>query len=126
MDAHFSSLSYKQNRIDAAIVLGVVSDLCILAPDHLAAWSDQPQLRDIDFDNGTLGDDAKAGVCLSIGVFLDADDLQLECSLQLWVRHMSLGHAQACRPDKPFVFRGFPREPRWDEGHLCGRKEMNR
>ena len=51
-------LSNQQNAIDAAIVLGIVSDLCILAPDYLTRLGDESQLGDIDFDYSTFGYDA--------------------------------------------------------------------
>jgi hypothetical protein len=49
----------EQDRIDAAVELGVVGDLGKLSPDDLSAGGDETELRDVDLDDRTLGHDAQ-------------------------------------------------------------------
>jgi len=79
---------YKQHGVDAAVVLRVVSDLCVLAPDHLAARRDETQLADVDLDNRALGDHTQLRVQRRTGVLLHADNRQAKSGLQLraWVQ----------------------------------------
>ncbi len=45
--------SDKEDSVDAAIVLRVVGDLGILAPDNLAVLRHETELRDVDLEDGT-------------------------------------------------------------------------
>ena len=53
-----NSFIEQKYSIDAAVVLRIVCDLGILAPHNFAPGCDQPQLADVNFDDGTLRDDA--------------------------------------------------------------------
>lgn len=110
----------------------VVGDLRVLAPDDLAACSDETELGDVHLDDGTLGDDAELGVHGRLRVLLDADDRQLEGRLQFgcervkkrvnmtYARHGTLDALTVCdvrlldsergRADEPLEFGRFPRE----------------
>ena len=50
-------LLHQEDSVDAAVVLRVVGHLSVLAPDYLTTRGDQAKLADVDFNNGTLGDD---------------------------------------------------------------------
>ena len=71
---------YEKHSVDAAIVLGVVCHLRILAPDNLATGCDQAKVGHIDLDDGSLGDDTKLRVHRALRVLLHANDVQAECS----------------------------------------------
>lgn len=45
--------SYKQDSVDASVVLGVIGDLGELTPDDLTRLRDQTKLGDVDLDHGT-------------------------------------------------------------------------
>ena len=49
-------LLHEQHCIDATIILGVVRDLCVFAPYDFAPGSYEPELADVDFDDGPLCD----------------------------------------------------------------------
>jgi hypothetical protein len=49
----------QQDSVQTAIVLGVVGDLGITAPDDFAACSDETQFANVDLNNGTLGEDTE-------------------------------------------------------------------
>lgn len=52
----------------------------------------------VHLNDSALCDDAEGGVRLTVRILLDPDDLQAECALELWVRHMRLLHTQPCAP----------------------------
>lgn len=59
----YSDMSlHKEDCVDATVVFRVVHDLCVLSPDDAPSLSDETEICDVDFDDGTLGDDAEAGV----------------------------------------------------------------
>lgn len=49
----------KKNSVDAAVVLAVVCDLSPSTPNDLAACGDEAEFGNVDFDDGTLGEDAE-------------------------------------------------------------------
>jgi hypothetical protein len=64
-------------RVDTAVVLGHVGNLGPFTPDNLTGGSDETQFGDVDFDDGTLGQDTQLGVKRVVGVLLDGEDGQL-------------------------------------------------
>ena len=58
----FCLLRKQQHSVDAAIVLGVISDLRVLSPDDLSSRRHHTELGDVDLDDGTLRDDAQTRV----------------------------------------------------------------
>jgi hypothetical protein len=52
-------------------------------PDDLSARGDHTELGDVDLEDGTLCEDTKGGVERRLGVLLDAEDGELEGSLEL-------------------------------------------
>ena len=46
----------QKNRVDASVVLGVVGDLSVLAPDHFSSGCHKTQLADVHLDDCTLRD----------------------------------------------------------------------
>lgn len=52
----------KQHGIDAPIVFRVICDLRVFCPNDSPTRSDHTQLADVDFDDGSFGEDAEGGV----------------------------------------------------------------
>ena len=77
------TLSHKENGVDAAVILRVVSHLRVLAPNDLAARRDETKLGHVHFDDGTFGDHTKLREKRRAGVLLDANDWKAECRLEL-------------------------------------------
>lgn len=71
---------YEKHSVDAAIVLGVVCHLCILAPHNLATGCDQTKIGHVDLDDSSLRDDTKLRVHWTLRVLLHADNIQAERS----------------------------------------------
>jgi hypothetical protein len=57
--------------------------LSIAAPDDFSSCGYETEFRDVDFDNGSLGQDAELGVQRLLGVLLDRDDWQLNGNVEL-------------------------------------------
>lgn len=49
----------QKHGVDASVVFAVVCDLSPSTPDDLAACSDETEFGDVDFDDGTLGENAE-------------------------------------------------------------------
>ena len=64
----------QENGIDAAVVLGIVGHLGIFAPDNLASGGDKTELGHVDFQHGSLGDNAELGVEGRLRILLDTND----------------------------------------------------
>ena len=111
--------SNKKDSVDAAVVLGVVGHLGILAPNDLPAGGDEAEVAHVDLDDRTLGDHAELCVHGGLGVLLDADDIQVERTLELRVGHVSLCETECHRSDETLVFRRLPSEPLPDKSDLC-------
>ena len=58
-------------------------------PDDLARVGDEAQLADVNLEDGPFGDHAKRRVHSRLRVFLDAQDLELECGLRARNTHRS-------------------------------------
>lgn len=69
--------SDKQYSVDTTIVLGIVCDLCIPAPNNFAGSGRQTQLRHIDFKDSTFAQNTELCVEGVLRVLLDGDDGQL-------------------------------------------------
>lgn len=61
LDSH-TGLERGVLRIETAVVLRVVGDLCPATPDDLAAGRDEPKLADVDLDDGSLCQDTELRV----------------------------------------------------------------
>mmetsp|Transcript_31690 Transcript_31690/g.69292 ORF Transcript_31690/g.69292 Transcript_31690/m.69292 type:complete len:273 (-) Transcript_31690:60-878(-) len=109
---------YKENGIDAAIVLGVVRHLRVLSPDDLARGGHQAEVGAIHLDDRPLCDHAERGVQRRLRILFDADEVELERGLELGVRHVRLFEAERRRPDEALEFWRLPCERLADEGHL--------
>lgn len=82
-----TKVSDKEYRVDTTIVLGVVCDLCVTTPDDLASGSCQPQLRYVDFEDGTLAQNTKLCIEGVLRVLLDGNDRQLNRDGKLGMGH---------------------------------------
>jgi len=51
----FSSL-HQQHGIDTSVVLRMIGDLRVFAPNHFSSLSNESQFGDIDFDDGSFRD----------------------------------------------------------------------
>lgn len=78
-------------RIDRAIVLRSIGDLRIFTPYDLSACRDETQFGDVDFDDGSLGQDSQLGVERVLRVLLDAQDGQLHGDAELRADRLSVG-----------------------------------
>lgn len=74
------------SRIDTAVVLGHVGNLCPFTPDNLAGGGDETQLGDVDLDNGTLRQNTQLGEEGVVGVLLDGEDGQLNSHTEFGAR----------------------------------------
>lgn len=80
----------EQNSVQAAVVLGVVGNLGPTTPDDLATSGDKTKFRNVDLDDGTLGQDTELGVHGVLRVLLDGDDGELDSDTEFGVGDICL------------------------------------
>lgn len=90
----------------------------ITTPHDLSTSRHQTQLRDVDLDDGTLGQHTKLCVQRVLGVLLDGDDGQLDGNAELGVGDVCLLVAQTHGADEALVLDRTTREPGTHEGGL--------
>ena len=110
--------SNEQHSIDHAVVLGLIGDLRVLAPDDLAALGDETELADVHLDDGTFGHDAERREQCRARVLLDANDWQAEGGLQLRMSHVRFRVAQRHWSNEALEFGRLAREILADEAGL--------
>lgn len=108
----------QNNKREGDTYLWVVRDLRVSSPSNLARRRHNTQIRNIYLDNGTLGQDSQLGIQRVAGVFLDAQDRQLNCDVQRRVRDVGLLVTQTHRTDKSFVLDGTTCEIGSNESRL--------
>jgi len=72
----------------------VVCDLSVFAPNSFSTGCGQAQISGVDLDDGALGDDVEAGLEFTLRILLDAQDVEAESGLQLWVCHVGFLHPE--------------------------------
>ena len=65
------------SRVDTAVVLGSVGHLGPFTPDNFTGSGNETQLGNVDFDNGSLGQDTQLGIERVLGVLLDGQNGKL-------------------------------------------------
>lgn len=80
----------EQDSVQASVVLGVVCDLGPTTPDDLSTSCDQTELGNVDFDDGTLGQNTKLGVHGVLRVLLDGNDGELDGDTEFGVGDIGL------------------------------------
>lgn len=80
----------KKDGVDATIVFGVVGDLSVFTPNHLTSGGGHAEFGNVDFDDGTFGQNTQLGVEGALRILLDTDDGQVERGLEFWVGDVRL------------------------------------
>ena len=117
-------LAEQEDGIDATVIFWIIRHLGILSPHYFAACGNHAQLRDIDLNDGTLGDDPKGCVHGARGISLRADDGQIERGLQLGVRDVGLFETETHGTDETLEFGRLPGESFGNERDLK-KREIN-
>lgn len=113
---HPTTPSNKQHSINTPIHLTIIRHLRPPAPHDLPPRRHDPQLADIDLDDGPLGQHPELRVQRVLRVFFDGDDGQLDGDAEFGVGDVGFFVAEAHGADEAFVFDGAAGEAGADEG----------
>lgn len=94
------------SRIHTPIVLAIIRNLRPSAPHHFPPRRHEPQFADVDFDDGPLGQHPQLRVQRVLGVFLDADDGELDGDGEFGVGDVGAFVPETHGADEALVFDG--------------------
>ncbi|TIA88946.1 hypothetical protein E3P81_03189 [Wallemia ichthyophaga] len=104
--------------INATVIFRVVSYLGILTPNDFTTSSDHTEFTYVNFEYGALREDAKLRVERRLRVLLNADDGELEGSLEFRVSDVCLLHTQARRSNETLKLWRFAGKVLTDKGRF--------